>query len=231
MPQLFIAIAIVVGGLWLIRKMARTPHSAMPGLMQKVAGGALIGLSAVLALRGGGRVAVPLFVTGLGLLGKSTVFPNGFPWGAKRSPGQKSEVATSQLSMQLDHDTGSMAGTVLAGPYRNRALDSLSTEQLQGFRAQCEASDGQSVALLEAWLDRNRPGWRESWGGQGRSSSGGGSMSRAEALNVLGLKDGATVGDVKAAHKRLMKEFHPDRGGSDYLAAKINMAKDVLIGT
>jgi curved DNA-binding protein CbpA len=54
-------------------------------------------------------------------------------------------------------------------------------------------------------------------------------MSRAEALAVLELKDGATEDQIRTAHRRLMKEFHPDRGGSDYLAAKINQAKDVLL--
>ena len=54
-------------------------------------------------------------------------------------------------------------------------------------------------------------------------------MSRDEALAVLGLKSGASTEDIKNAHRRLMKDFHPDRGGSDYLAAKINQAKDILL--
>jgi curved DNA-binding protein CbpA len=54
-------------------------------------------------------------------------------------------------------------------------------------------------------------------------------MNRDEALAVLGLKNGATADTIRAAHRRLMKELHPDRGGSDYLAAKVNQAKDVLL--
>lgn len=57
-----------------------------------------------------------------------------------------------------------------------------------------------------------------------------GKMSRAEALSVLGLNEGATPEDIRAAHHRLIKQTHPDKGGSSYLAAKINEAKDVLLG-
>jgi hypothetical protein len=55
-------------------------------------------------------------------------------------------------------------------------------------------------------------------------------MSRAEALEVLGLGEGATPEQVLARYRQLMKGVHPDRGGSDYLAKRVNEAKSVLIG-
>lgn len=232
MPPFLIALVVVFGGLWLIRKMARTPATATPAFMQKLAGGAIIGFSGLLAMRGAVNVAVPLFVFGLGLLGKGAAFPNGFNWGQKRSTGQKSRVATSQLAMELDHDTGGMEGEVLAGPSRGRKLSGLSLDELKVLHVQCRGVNDQSLYLFEAWLDRAQPEWRAQWGGERtRNGSGASNMTRDEALAILGLKAGANADDVKAAHKRLMKEFHPDRGGSDYLAAKINAAKDVLLAT
>lgn len=75
-------------------------------------------------------------------------------------------------------------------------------------------------------------------GQQGNRQSGNGnnsparvnSMSRSEALKVLGLEESATEQDIRAAHKRLILQTHPDKGGTNYLAAKINEAKDVLLG-
>jgi len=101
-------------------------------------------------------------------------------------------------------------------------------------------SDPQSHALLEAYLDRTHPNWREAFAGdagasagagQGAPGSGGaGPMTREEALAILGLAEGASESDIRTAHRSLMKQFHPDQGGSDYLAAKINEAKDLLLG-
>lgn len=231
MPQLLIALVIVFGGLWLIRKAARTPQAAMPGFMSKLAGAGIMGFAGLLALRGRMQIAVPLFVFGLGLAGKGQVFPNGFNWGKSKSPGQKSRVATSLIAMELDHDSGQMDGEILSGPTKGRRLTSLSQDEHVAFHGLCRASSDQSQALYEAWVDRAQPEWRSAWGGSSKpANQGNGAMTRDEAYAVLGLKNGATPDDIKSAHKRLMKDFHPDKGGSDYLAAKINAAKDILLG-
>lgn len=231
MPQFLIALAVVVGGIWFIRKMARTPQTAMPGFMQKAAGVGIMGLAGLLALRGAMQIAVPMFLFGLGLAGKGQAFPNGFNWGKSKTPGQKSRVATSLLAMELDHDSGGMDGEVLAGALKGRQLSSLTQQEMIGFHGLCRSASDQSLPLYEAWLDRAQPEWRAAWGGEKSGAApSGGAMTREEAAAVLGLKVGASAADVKAAHKRLMKDFHPDKGGSDYLAAKINAAKDVLLG-
>jgi hypothetical protein len=231
MPQFVIALIIVFGGLWFIRKMARTSKAAMPAFVQKAAGFGIMGLSGLFALRGGMQIAVPMFLFGLGLVGKGQAFPNGFNWGKAKSPGQKSRVATSLLAMELDHDTGSMEGEVLAGALKGKKLSAFSPQEMISFHKLCKAANDQSLALYEAWLDRAQPEWKQSWGGEsGTTSATGSAMSKAEAAAILGLKIDASAHDVKAAHKRLLKDFHPDKGGSDYLAAKINAAKDVLLG-
>jgi hypothetical protein len=229
MLNFIIAVVIVFGGLWLIRKFAKTSPSQVPGLTRKLAGGAIIALSGLLALRGLTTYAVPLFALGLGMIGQSTVFPNGFPW-AKKSTGQKSRVATAILAMELDHDSGNMTGEVLSGPFKGARLEEMNPNDLQSLYQFCAKASDQSISLLEAWLDRSKPEWRETWKGADKAKqTSTGTMSRDEALAVLGLRAGATNEAIKNAHRRLMKDFHPDRGGSDYLAAKINQAKDILV--
>jgi hypothetical protein len=230
MPPFVIALIVVFGGLWLIRKAARTPQTAMPGFMSKMAGFGIMGVAGLFAMRGAMQIAVPVFLFGLGLAGKGSAFPNGFKWGKNKSPGQKSRVATSLLAMELDHDSGTMDGDVLSGPCKGRRLSSLAQDEMIAFHGLCKQAGDQSLPLYEAWLDRAQPEWRAAWGGGARSATtGGGVMTREEAYAVLGLKSGATPDEIKIAHKRLMKDFHPDKGGSDYLAAKINAAKDVLL--
>ncbi len=231
MPTFILALVIVFGGWWLLRKLGSTQPAQIRGLMRMAAGGALMALAGFLALRGAFPEAVPLFFVGLGLLGQHAVFPNGFPWNRK-TPGQRSRVATGMLAMELDHDTGRMDGEVLTGPFKGKALSVLSEAELRGLHQNCGKAGDQSLALLEAWLDRSKPEWRQAWGqsaGGGGAVASGGAMSREEAFAVLGLKAGADADGIRAAHRRLMKEFHPDKGGSDYLAAKINQAKDVLL--
>jgi hypothetical protein len=226
----FIAVIIVLfGGYWLIRKFVSLTPAQIKKFSSVLWGVGLIVIAGFLAVRGGIDAAIPIFVMGLGFLGKQAVFPNGFPWNQK-TPGQKSRVATSLLAMELDHDTGRMDGEVLSGPLLGRALSSLSDVELQVLHRLCSRANDQSAALFESWLDRAKPNWRQEWAPpRGEEPKASSFMSRDEALAVLGLKAGAGADEVRAAHRRLMKDFHPDHGGTDYIAAKINQAKDVLL--
>jgi hypothetical protein len=148
--------------------------------------------------------------------------------------GQTSTVATAFLRMTLDHDTGSMEGTILRGRFAGMRLDELGAADLLALLRECRAEDEEGARLLEAYLDRVQPQWREELAGEragggagARSTSG--DMSVDEAYAILGLSAGADAEAIKEAHRRLMVKLHPDHGGSDYLATKINRARDVLL--
>lgn len=147
--------------------------------------------------------------------------------------GNRSSVETRFVRMSLDHDSGEMRGEVLEGPYRGRRLSQLDLEQLLELLDTCRAEDMQSATVLEAYLDRTHgESWRDSAesGDAGHGTAGGnGAMSTAEAREILGVGPEATREEIVDAHRRLMQKLHPDRGGSTYLAAKINRAKQVLL--
>jgi DnaJ domain len=156
MPPFLIAFLIIAGGIWFFSKSAKLKPAESRALLTKIAGVAMMGFAAVLALRGQMEFAFGLFAAGMGFYSKGKYLPNGFNFG-----GPKAENAAPPNS----------------APPRGRVV-----------------------------------------------------MPRDEALSILGLKAGASAEDIKLAHKRLLKDFHPDKGGTDYLAAKINEAKEVLLG-
>ncbi|MBV9202479.1 MAG: DnaJ domain-containing protein [Alphaproteobacteria bacterium] len=150
--------------------------------------------------------------------------------------GQTSTVATAFLRISLDHDTGSMEGTVLRGRFAGMRLEELGPGDLLALLRECRAEDEEGARLLEAYLDRVRPDWRDELAGErpggagaGGARSASGDMSVDEAYAILGLSPGADEEAIKEAHRRLMVKLHPDHGGSDYLATKINRARDVLL--
>jgi hypothetical protein len=147
--------------------------------------------------------------------------------------GQTSTVETRVLRMVLDHDSGAMSGRVKEGPYAGRELSSMTLAELIELLNYCGMRDGQSAKVLETYLDRSQSDWRDhvrTGGRQGASGGfGPGGLSRDESYKILGLEPGASVEEIKSAYHRLMSALHPDKGGSTYLAAKLNEAKDVLL--
>jgi DnaJ homolog subfamily C member 19 len=152
MLNFLIGIAVVAGGLWLIRTTARLKPAEAKQFYKRIGGIGLLALAGLLMLRGNTNTAMALAAGGLAMIGIS------HPWIANWLP--------RAPQGQPGHNT----------PVRPTTA-----------------------------------------------------MSVEEAYSVLGLKPGATAEDVRQAHRRLQKDFHPDKGGSDYLAAKINQAKDVLL--
>ena len=147
---------------------------------------------------------------------------------SKEPTGQTSQISTNFLEMELDHDTGEMVGRVLQGTFKGRDLGDLRFEDLMELLSE-SSDDEQSVQVLGAYLDRYHDSdWRES-SGKNKTKSSGGEMSRAQALEILGLEEESGIQEIKKAHQRLMMQNHPDRGGSTFLASQINHAKDVLL--
>jgi len=195
-----------------------------------------------LAIAIAGVVALLLIVTGrigmLYFLG-ALALPLVMAWYRRRKaaasgfgdPGYRrsgrSEIETDWLRMELDLESERIDGWVRRGAFAGKRLSDLADEELLALFRDAGA-DADSARLLETYLDRRLgPAWRTQ---QERPQPGRAGMSREEAMDILGLKEGATVDEIKGAHRRLMAQVHPDRGGSTYLAAKINQARDLLLG-
>jgi hypothetical protein len=245
--RLILLAALVGGVLWFLRWFQRTPPERVARLVRRslLYGG--IGLLVLLAATGrlnpllaAFAAAVPVILRAVNLLRalpliQQVLHALGLSGAAASAApgGQTSSIRTRFLEMTLDHASGDMDGLVLEGPMQGRRLSELDLEQLLDLLTSCRSLDAQSASVLEAYLDRMRgDAWREHEQGQSAAPPGGASseMTRDEALAILGLDKGASGEEIRDAHRRLMQRLHPDRGGSDYLAAKINAAKRLLLG-
>jgi hypothetical protein len=229
MAYLISGLAALVIGLLALRAFAHANPARLSRRLTLSGGVVSLLAAALLFVRGLEVIAVPLAMFGSYLLWGST----SGPWGAssRRSKGQSSRITTEHLEMELDHETGEMHGRVLKGLFKDRDVDSLSPADMALLWQDCHHTDPQSAQLIEAYLDRVHPNWREDMArGESDMSRGpDGRMDLEEALDILGLKPGADAEDIRRAHRDLMLKLHPDRGGSTYLAAKINEAKDVAL--
>jgi hypothetical protein len=178
------------------------------------------------------ELGVPLIAGGVSALTVGRIGPIDLG-GGRKSPGSASRVRSAFLDMSLDHDSGRLEGRVVGGVYEGKNLDDLDEAALQKLYREVSI-DAESLSLLEAYLDRRFPGWREDLDGDAAAGARGppnaGAMTDEEAYQVLGLSPGASEAEIRAAHRNLMKRLHPDQGGSTFLAAKINEAKDRLLG-
>lgn len=160
--------------------------------------------------------------------------PGGPTPGSAGTNSQKSTITTAWLKMTLDHDSGDLYGLVLTGRFRGKQLEEMPLPELIALLADCRTQDEESANLLETYLDRRfGEQWREQFHHEHTSDEtaarSAADISLDEAYEILGLNPGASLDDIKTAHKRLIQKLHPDRGGSSYLAAKINKAKDILV--
>lgn len=146
---------------------------------------------------------------------------------------QNSSVETEYLSMTLDLASGAMSGTVKKGIHTGKCLDDLSVAELVKIYEELLPIDTDSAQLLEAYLDRTyKDAWREQAGEHvhaGRRAIKDSPMTTDDARNILNVGNNATRKEIIEAHRKLMQKLHPDRGGNDYLATKVNQAKEHLL--
>jgi hypothetical protein len=225
--SLFLLIAVVAAIVLLVRAFMTLPPTTLARSIRNGGGYLLLLAAAGLALLRQFAIALPLAFIGFAVLRRG-----GFG-GARPTGGGASSVQSAGLDMRLDHDTGEMDGRVLAGRHEGAMLSDLDLERLfevaEDFR-----DDAESLRLLEGYLDRTFPRWRDEVNDDADRRAGAppsaGAMTKKEAYNILGLEPGAGDAEIRKVHRRLMKQVHPDHGGSAALAARINEAKDTLLG-
>lgn len=237
--RLLILIGILIALFLALRWFTRSSPAAVSKALRRLGLAALVALGLWLVLTGklAGLFAVaaglaPWVMRALRLhsLWKS-VGQMGGARTAQASPGNRSSVDTRFFRMSLDHDTGQLDGEILEGPGTGSLLSQVNFEQAMDLWSRAQV-DPPSAQVLESWLDRTWPDWREKAGTGPRDEKPAattGAMSRDEAWEILGLQPDSSADDVKAAHRRLMRMVHPDHGGSTWLASRINQARDLLL--
>jgi hypothetical protein len=225
MPFL-LGVAILILLLWAVNGFSKADPHQVKRVLRGIGGVAAVCFAALLLFRGEVIPAVALGTTGLISLGWISLWPIRFG-----RPAQISRVRTACVEIELNHSSGAMTGHILVGRHEGASLDALDPATLIGLLGEMDAESRQ---LLAAYLDRRQPGWREH--AQGDAAAGSrtraapsGKMTEEEAYQVLGVQSGAGAQDIGRAHRSLMKKLHPDQGGSTYLAARVNEAKEVLL--
>lgn len=244
--RILLGLAAVAALLWLLRWFLRSPPARVRRHLVRAAIAAALGLLILLAvtgrlhwlfalggflLAGAGRLLSLLNLLPL-LRRASGLFRSGAAPAAAAGGGRESQVESRFLRMRLDHDSGQLDGQVLEGPQAGARLSELPLAALLELLRTCRREDEDSARLLESYLDRvHGADWRAGFAAAGAEppATASGPMTTEEAWRILGLEPGADREAIIAAHRRLMQRLHPDRGGSSYLAARINQAKDCLL--
>lgn len=232
MQALLLGLAALALALIALNAFARANPTVVAINLRRILGGLAVAVAAFMFVRGAVGAALPLAVIGLWLMtGRDLGGPFGSSGGSATLGGRKSRITTDHLEMELDLDSGDMQGRILKGFFTGRSIEDLRPVELAHLWQDCRFSDPQSAQLVEAYLDRIHPTWREDLARAEADTPKGadGRMPRNEALEILGLGPDPSEDDIRRAHRDLILKMHPDRGGSTYLAAKINEAKDVLL--
>lgn len=232
MQALLLGLAAMLMGFVALRAYSRIDPAKLALALRMTLGAAALGLALWQLTRGSLFAALPFAIAGLWLISASKLsLPGGWPGAPAAGGANTSRIATDHLEMELDHASGEMRGRILKGFFAGRRIETLRPVELAHLWQDCRFVDPKSAQLIEAYLDRIHPSWREDLqrAEEATPRAPDGRMPREEALDILGLGPTPTAEEVRRAHRDLMLKLHPDRGGSTYLAAKVNEAKDVLL--
>lgn len=229
-----LGVVVLLLALWLVRAFVEADPKRLAQAVRVllITVGATLALLLLIGLIASDRFGLSL--AEIGALATLGLRAFGY-WRRKRAAtapqrGQVSEVETDYLHMRLDHESATMSGVVRRGPFQGRGLHELGRDELLELWRLCRVEDPQGASVLEAYLDRFTPGLREDpEASRAPPGKSGDAMSREEAYAVLGLAVGASESQIREAYHRLMMKIHPDQGGSTYLAAQINRAREVLL--
>jgi hypothetical protein len=226
MPALVLGVVVLILLLFAAYSFSKADPKQAARVLRYIGGGAALLFAVFLLVRGEIGPAVSVGLLGLGLLGYVSLWRASFGGRTQKSPGQVSRVRTAFLEMELDHDSDALRGQVLAGRHQGAALDDLDVPTLITLLGEIDEDSRRLLAALDrteqhATGDDAKP--------NGSRAPRNGKMTEEEAYQILGIQPGATAEDIARAHRSLMKKLHPDQGGSTYLAARINEAKEVLI--
>lgn len=224
--------AVLIGVIWwYLRKLRKLPPKEQKKAYWNVAVAALIAITLFAVFTGRmhwlGGVIAGVFALGkmgirylplLKFLGKSNLF--GSP-----------TFSTPHIKAQVDLQTGDVTGEILSGPLQGKNIEALTDEELAELHTYYKDKDKRAFYLIYVVMQRRNTTNSGSSGGtnQQKTFVDAGDIALKEAEQILGLKDSYTKDDVVAAHRSLIQKLHPDRGGNDYLASQVNLAKDTLL--
>ena len=206
---------------WFGRNALRRYPAVTQRLVRQVAGYVALAAAALLLVRGRIELAVLVGVGALWLL-------EGTSGLTRRMRNVRARYDPRRLTGATIRFDAAGEGVALVGPFAGQPLGRI---PLPGLLA-LFGRDARTARRLEAYLDRRHPGWRVDAEAdphaRSRRAPNPGAMSEQEAYEILGLERGASLEQVRTAHRTLMKRLHPDQGGTAEQAARVNAARDRL---
>ena len=239
MPYFILGLALIVGSLLILRWYV----NARPSTLLKVTKWLVIGTICALAIffliagpKSWALWSIPVLLPWLMRFRSAMRYARNWSRmrnaesASSRGTESTSEVQTDFLKMYLNHHSGEMKGDIIKGRFSGKKLENLSIDDLGDLLDEVYGDD-QSLQVLQAYLDRYYGSdWQSQNKGAYTKGQQNGAMTVEQAHKILNLNVGASKSEIREAHRRLMTKLHPDHGGSNYLAAQINQAKDLLLG-